>query len=103
MTRPQFTYAYQQVLDRRGNVDPNTIKATRADGHVMAISAPTPNRFPSFEWAQYQAWLAEGNEPDPPEIVSQSSPGKLANVPIPADDPLTRLEWRVQQLENSNG
>lgn len=40
--------------------DPNTIKRTTDDGMVSFI----PNDMGNGDWRAYQAWLADGNEPE---------------------------------------
>ena len=51
---------YQQVKDMTGNVDPNVIRRT-------ADNAFIPNDPLNMDWLTYEAWLAEGNTPLPPE------------------------------------
>lgn len=50
---------FQQVLDYFGNVDPNQIRMTSDDGTVSTVPRG------SYLWPVYEAWLAEGNEPQP--------------------------------------
>ena len=51
---------YQQVKDMTGNVNPNVIRRT-------ADNAFIPNDQLNMDWLAYEAWLADGNTPLPPE------------------------------------
>jgi hypothetical protein len=54
-------YNYQQVYNYfTKQIDPNSIKR-------LPDCASIPNDLANTDWQTYQAWLAEGNTPLPPD------------------------------------
>ena len=54
-------YTYQQIYNLDGaTIDPNIIKR-------LPDNAWIPNNLDNTDWQTYQAWLAQGNTPLPPE------------------------------------
>ena len=53
-------YNYQQVNNVHGELDPNVIRR-------LPDNASIPNDPANIDWQAYQAWLAAGNTPLPPD------------------------------------
>jgi hypothetical protein len=55
-------YNYQQINNPDGSINEKTIKR-------LPDNAFIPNDPENTDWQAYQAWLAEGNTPLPPDNV----------------------------------
>lgn len=86
-----MTQPYQQTV--------NPITGALAGGVLRrADNAYIPDDPSNADWGDYQAWLAEGNVPDPPEPLPQAS----AAAPSPTDvltERIEALEARMAALE----
>lgn len=51
---------YQYLAQLDGSVDPNVIRRTSDNSFI-------PNDDRNHDWIEYQAWLAAGNTPLPPD------------------------------------
>ena len=87
---------YSQIMNPITNQVHDGVIKRESDGAFIPLVEG--NR----DYAEYKKWLAAGNTPNPPPLTP-SPPGKLANIPIAADDPVAQLVQRVRKLEQSNG
>lgn len=53
---------YKQIRDMQGNIDQNTIMR-------VADNAFIPRDSLNKDWLRYEAWLADGNVPLPPDGI----------------------------------
>ena len=62
---------YTQALDVFGNVNNTLIQAQ--DGDLIYW---IPNDDGNVQWIEYQAWLGQGNQPNPPPSKTKSKDSK---------------------------
>lgn len=92
---------YQQItLSQSGEINPNAVKAFRENEQILFIAKSHDETRQNADWLQYEAWLAEGNEPDPPDPVPSGASAPRVELSEPMDPAIKQyIDDQIDQLK----